>query len=93
MQVKFIGDPAETAKGGGLSRTSLEMFGIVFAMGEVVDVSALSGVQRSKLAGNPHFEVVAATDAGVVVDEGDPDPGIEEHKARAAAKKSKKAEG
>lgn len=98
MQVIFRGDPNELARSGGLSRTSIDMYGLHFQMGEAVDVSALSDVQQRKLSTNPHFEVVAAAVASV--EAAAPAPAADEdaeeaeaaaaHAARAAAKRTKK---
>ena len=63
MFIRFLGDPIELARGGGLSRTSIEVSGLVFKMGEPVDVSALPAAAQAKLAGNPHFEIVAGATA------------------------------
>lgn len=66
MQVIFRGDPIELERGGGLSRTSIDAYGVHFVMGEPVDVSSLTDVQKRKLANNPHFEVVAEGGVAVV---------------------------
>lgn len=58
MLVIFQGDPIEHAQGGGLSRTSVTIDGVLFPMGQAVDASALSPKQKEKLGRNPHFEVL-----------------------------------
>lgn len=59
MHVIFRGDPLELARGEGLSRTSLPLWGLTFPMGVAVDVSSLSLEQQAKLSRNSHFEVVS----------------------------------
>lgn len=58
MLVIFQGDPIENAKGGGLSRTSLVIEGVLFPLGQMVDASSLSARMKQKLQNNPHFEVM-----------------------------------
>lgn len=58
MHLIFLGDPQELQRGGAISRQSIEIEGVLFRMGEVVDASGLSPRMRSKLANNPHFKVV-----------------------------------
>jgi len=70
MLVKYNGDPTEVSRGGGLSNTSTNVFGRVFRMGDVVDVSDLSPVFQKKLAGNPAFQVmesVAGDDGAEII--------------------------
>lgn len=59
MQVIFRGDPIELARGEGLSRMSLDLWGAHFPMGQPVDVSHLSDGFKARLRNNAHFEVVA----------------------------------
>lgn len=51
MRATFIGDPNSP----GEERSSVDMFGVSFPLGQSVDVSHLSDAQRRKLAGNRHF--------------------------------------
>lgn len=55
MRVIFIGDPAEIARGEGLSRLSTTLYGVTFPMSAEVDVSHLTDKQKHKLLNNGHF--------------------------------------
>lgn len=71
MRVVFRGDPVELERGQGLSRTSLDLWGVHFPMNVAVDVSHLDADMQRRLSRNPHFQVVAdeapvATPAPVV---------------------------
>lgn len=90
MHIMFKGDPAELAAGGGLSRTRITLYGREFAMGEPVDVSDLTDLQRAKLAGNHHFEVV---DMAAPAAEPEPAAPAVEEKLEKLAAPVKKASG
>lgn len=54
MRVRYIGNPLDPEDG----RQTLEAFGLVFDLGESVDVSSLSEDQQRRLRSNSHFEEV-----------------------------------
>lgn len=82
MQVRFVGDPAERARmaqgEAGLSKTSVEMYGLKFFLDQAVDVSHLGATERRKLSNHSHFEVVEGEGAA-------PDAGAENAEAEASA--------
>lgn len=73
MFLKFIGDPLELERGGGLSRQSITLEGVTFRMGVAEDASSLSPRLQAKLRTNAHFEVVEESPA-VEVEEPAPKP-------------------
>ena len=94
MQAVFKGDPIEWANGGGLSRTSIVIEGVLFPMGQPVDASALSEKTKAKLANNPHFEVLSAVaqpaSAPVAVAPAEDDDAEEQAAAAAHAERAAK---
>lgn len=74
MLVIFRGDPAELARGEGLSRLSLDLWGVHFPMNATVDVAHLTIAQQQKLARNPHFEVVESDATGAGAADSPPPP-------------------
>lgn len=59
MKLKFIGDPIELANGGGISRQTIEIEGVLFVMGQPRDCEGISQRMLGKLMNNTHFELVA----------------------------------
>lgn len=96
MKLIFRGDPIEIERGLGLSRQSITLEGVTFALGVPTDASALSPRLQAKLRNNSHFEVVVedapAAIAPAVADASDEEAAeAAAHAARAAAKKAARA--